>query len=40
MLRNFEIFFAAPEKLSLEFKIWNLSLGLVAAAYATFQKYF
>ena len=31
MLKNFsEIFFADPEKLSSEFKIWNLSLGLAA----------
>jgi hypothetical protein len=31
MLRNFsEIFFAASEKLSPEFKIWNLGLGLAA----------
>ena len=38
MLRNFsEIFFAAPEKLSAEFKIWNLSLGLAASAHATIQ---
>jgi non-heme chloroperoxidase len=38
MLRNFsEIFFANPEKLSLEFKIWNLSLGLAASSYATIQ---
>jgi non-heme chloroperoxidase len=38
MLRNFsEIFFAAPEKLSPEFKMWNLSLGLTASAYATIQ---
>ena len=32
MLKNFsEIFFADPEKLSSEFKIWNLSLGLSAS---------
>ncbi|MBV9178922.1 MAG: alpha/beta hydrolase [Nitrososphaeraceae archaeon] len=38
MLRNFsEIFFANPEKLSPEFKIWNLSLGLAASSYATIQ---
>jgi non-heme chloroperoxidase len=38
MLRNFsQIFFAAPDKLSPEFKIWNLSLGLAASAYATIQ---
>lgn len=38
MLKNFsEIFFAAPEKLSSEFKTWNLSLGLSASAYATIQ---
>jgi non-heme chloroperoxidase len=38
MLRHFsEIFFAAPEKLSPEFKMWNLSLGLAASAYATIQ---
>ena len=38
MFRNFsEIFFAAPEKLSSEFKMWNLSLGLTASAYATIQ---
>jgi non-heme chloroperoxidase len=38
MLKNFsEIFFADPEKLSSEFKIWNLSLGLAASAYATIQ---
>ena len=38
MLRNFsEIFFAAPEKLSPEFKIWNLGLGLAASSYATIQ---
>jgi len=34
MLRNFsQIFFAAPDKLSPEFKIWNLSLGLAASPY-------
>ena len=38
MIKNFsEIFFAAPEKLSPEFKIWNLSLGLAASAYAIIQ---
>jgi pimeloyl-ACP methyl ester carboxylesterase len=38
MLKNFtEIFFANPEKLSPEFKIWNLSLGLAASAHATIQ---
>jgi hypothetical protein len=38
MLRNFyEILFAAPEKISPEFKIWNLSLGLAASAYALIQ---
>jgi len=38
MLKNFsEIFFANPEKLSREFKIWNLSLGLAASAHATIQ---
>lgn len=38
MLRNFsQIFFSAPDKLSPEFKIWNLSLGLAASAYATIQ---
>jgi non-heme chloroperoxidase len=38
MLKNFsEIFFANPQKLSTEFKIWNLSLGLAASAYATIQ---
>ena len=38
MLKNFsEIFFANPEKLSSEFKIWNLSLGLAASAHATIQ---
>jgi non-heme chloroperoxidase len=38
MLRNFsQIFFAAPQKLSPEFKVWNLSLGLAASAYATIQ---
>ena len=36
MLRNFsEIFFADPEKLSPEFKIWNLRLTV--SAYATIQ---
>lgn len=38
MLKNFsEIFFANPQKLSPEFKIWNLGLGLAASAYATIQ---
>ena len=38
MLKNFtEIFFANPNKLSSEFKIWNLSLGLAASAHATIQ---
>jgi non-heme chloroperoxidase len=38
MLKNFsEIFFANPEKLSSEFKIWNLSLGLAASPHATIQ---
>lgn len=38
MLKNFsEIFFANFEKLSPEFKIWNLSLGLAASAHATIQ---
>jgi non-heme chloroperoxidase len=38
MLRNFsEIFFANPERLSIEFKIWNISLRLAASAYATIQ---
>jgi non-heme chloroperoxidase len=38
MLKNFsEIFFANPQKLSAEFKIWNLGLGLAASAYATIQ---
>jgi pimeloyl-ACP methyl ester carboxylesterase len=38
MLRNFsEIFSAAPEKLSPDFKIWNLGLGLAASSYATIQ---
>ena len=36
MLKNFsELFFANPQKLSPEFKIWNLGLGLAASAYAT-----
>jgi pimeloyl-ACP methyl ester carboxylesterase len=39
MLKNFsEIFFANPQKLSTEFKIWNLGLGLAASAYATVQR--
>jgi hypothetical protein len=38
MLKNFsEIFFANPQKLSAEFKIWNLGLGLAASAYPTIQ---
>lgn len=38
MLKAFsQIFFADPDKLSLEFKTWNLSLGLAASAYATIQ---
>lgn len=38
MLRNFsEIFFANPQKLSPEFKSWNLGLGLSASAHATIQ---
>jgi non-heme chloroperoxidase len=38
MLKNFsEIFFANPQKLSPEFKIWNLNLGLAASAHATIQ---
>ncbi|HEY7080218.1 MAG TPA: alpha/beta hydrolase [Nitrososphaeraceae archaeon] len=38
MLKNFgEIFFANPNKLSAEFKIWNLGLGLAASAHATIQ---
>jgi hypothetical protein len=36
MLKNFsQLFFHKPEKLSAEFNIWNLSLGLAASAYAT-----
>lgn len=38
MLKVFsQIFFAEPDKLSPEFKAWNLSLGLAASAYATIQ---
>lgn len=38
MLKAFsQIFFANPDKLSPEFKAWNLSLGLAASAYATIQ---
>jgi non-heme chloroperoxidase len=38
MLEKFsQIFFAHPDKLSSEFKVWNLSLGLSASAYATIQ---
>lgn len=38
MLKNFsEIFFANTQKLSPEFKIWNLILGLAASAHATIQ---
>ena len=38
MLRNFsEIFFLDHKRLSSEFKIWNLSLGLSASSYATIQ---
>lgn len=38
MLKVFgQIFFANPDKLSPEFKTWNLSLGLAASAYATIQ---
>jgi Predicted hydrolases or acyltransferases (alpha/beta hydrolase superfamily) len=32
-----EIFFANPQTLSPEFKIWNLNLGLAASAHATVQ---
>lgn len=36
MLKAFsQIFFASPDKLSPEFKTWNLSLGLAASAHAT-----
>ncbi len=36
MLKNFsQLFFHSPEKLSAEFNIWNLNLGLAASAYAT-----
>lgn len=38
MLKAFsQIFFAEPDKLSPEFKTWNLTLGLAASAYATIQ---
>jgi pimeloyl-ACP methyl ester carboxylesterase len=38
MIKNFsQLFFHSPEKLSAEFNIWNLSLGLAASAYATIQ---
>lgn len=38
MLKEFSrLFFYAPEKLSPEFHIWNLSLGLTASARATIQ---
>jgi non-heme chloroperoxidase len=38
MLKGFsQNFFYAPEKLSQEFSIWNLSLGLAASSYATIQ---
>ena len=38
MLKNFsEVLFANPQKLSTEFKIWNLGLGLTASAYAIIQ---
>lgn len=38
MLKNFsEIFFANPQTLSPEFKIWNLNLGLAASSHATVQ---
>jgi len=36
MIKNFsQLYFQSPEKLSAEFNIWNLSLGLSASAYAT-----
>jgi non-heme chloroperoxidase len=36
MIKNFsQLFFHSPEKLSAEFNIWNLSLGLAASAHAT-----
>jgi non-heme chloroperoxidase len=36
MLKNFsQLFFQHPEKLSAEFNMWNLNLGLAASAYAT-----
>src|SRR5215207_6721667 len=36
MLKNFgQLVFHSPEKLSAEFNIWNLSLGLAASAHAT-----
>lgn len=38
MLKVFsQIFFANPDKLSPEFKAWNLGLGLAASAHATIQ---
>jgi non-heme chloroperoxidase len=38
MLKQFsQLFFFAPEKLSPEFNLWNLSLGLAASARATIQ---
>jgi non-heme chloroperoxidase len=38
MLKTFsQLFFYAPEKLSPEFNIWNLSLGLAASSRATIQ---
>ena len=37
MLKNFsQLFFQHPEKLSAEFNMWNLSLGLAASAYVLF----
>ncbi|MCI0562811.1 MAG: alpha/beta hydrolase [Nitrososphaera sp.] len=36
MLKNFsQIFFAHTDRLSTEFQMWNLNLGLAASAYAT-----
>lgn len=36
MLKNFsQLFFQHPEKLSAEFNMWNMSLGLAASAHAT-----
>jgi non-heme chloroperoxidase len=36
MIKNFsQLFFHSPGKLSTEFNIWNLSLGLAASAHAT-----